>query len=295
MSVNNVNGIFPTVAPDVFETKKGIRFLQSPGVAVMAVPQVNLYGMRGFLSGFSDELGFRDYLNDPISLTPAETLCKMAGQLCYFSFGPGRSTNVDAGRYFRSIMESGHGSVLEHASFTVLWWGVSRSLTHELVRHRAGFGFSQVSQRYVGEKTLRFVERPEYVDDLFLHERFMRWIENINDEYEFRTEYLISRQREGTEILSAERKTDLRKKVRQAARSVLSNETEAPIVVTANVRAWRHFFNMRVSEHAEVEIRRVGFETFRCLSVLAPLLFGDFETVHFSDGTHGLKTAYPKV
>jgi thymidylate synthase (FAD) len=289
------NGSFPSVVPEVYKTENGVSYLTSPGVTVLEVPSVNLLGMKGFLDGFPTELKFVEYLSDPVYLEPAEILCKVAGQLCYLSFGPGRSENKDAGVYFRNILESSHGSVLEHANFSMLWWGISRSLTHELVRHRAGFGFSQVSQRYVGGKTLRFVERPEYQIDSLLHGLFLRRIERSYVEYEELSDYLMERQKGGEKILSAEKKTDLRKKVRQAARSVLPNETEAPIMVTANVRAWRHFFNMRVSEHAEVEIRRVGFEAFRCLSVLAPLLFDDFETVHLADGTHGLKTAYPKV
>lgn len=294
--MNNGQNIgFPCVNPEVFVTENGVSYLQSPGVATINVPNVNLRGMIGFLKGFPDELGFEDYLNDPVILTPPETLCKTAGQICYMSFDSARTTNDNAEKYFENIKSSSHGSVLEHASVSFLWWGISRSLTHELVRHRAGFGFSQVSQRYVGGKTLRFVERPEYAGDPFMHERFMRGIESSRDEYEFRTEYLLAKQKEGVEILSAESKTDLRKKVRQVARSVLPNETEAPIVVTANLRAWRHFCNMRVSEHAEVEIRRAGFETFRCLQALAPLLFNDFEIVKLSDGTKGLSTPYPKV
>ncbi len=286
---------FPSVVPTVCKTDSGISYLESPGVVIVSVPYVNIAGLKGFLEGFPADLGFSDYLKDPVRLTPAEELCKAAGQLCYLSFGPGRSMNADAGKYFQNIMESGHGSVLEHANFSMLWWGISRSLTHELVRHRAGFGFSQVSQRYVGGKTLRFIERPEFQTDKHLHNLFLRRVDRTYKEYEEITDYLMEKQKGGAELLSADRKTDLRKKVRQAARALLPNETEGAVMVTANVRAWRHFFNMRVSEHAEVEIRRVGFEAFRCLSVFAPLLFGDFEQVHLSDGTHGLKTLYPKV
>jgi thymidylate synthase (FAD) len=285
----------PFINPETFETKTGLVYLREPGVAVVSVPNVNLTGMQGFLDGFPPELGFSDYLKDPTPLLPSESLCKTAGQLCYLSFGPNRTVNELANQYFQNVKESGHGSVLEHANVSVLMWGISRSMTHELVRHRAGFGFSQVSQRYVGGRTLRFVERPEYADDEFLHGLFEDRIERTQREYEGITDYLLQKQKDGSEILSAERKTDLRKKVRQAARSILPNETEAPILVTGNLRAWRHFLNMRGSEHAEVEIRRVAFETYRCLYQVAPVLFGDFEVTQFSDGTHGLKTPFPKV
>ncbi len=286
---------FPCVNPEVYETSKGLTYLREPGVAVVSVPQVEFSGLQAFLNGLPRELQFYQYLNDPTPLQPAESLCKVAGQLCYLSFGPNRTTNEFADAYFQNIKESGHGSVLEHANISVLIWGVSRSLTHELVRHRAGFGFSQVSQRYVGGRTLRFVERPEYANDDFLHELFEDRIERTQREYEGITSYLIEKQKEGSEMLSAERKTDLRKKVRQAARSLLPNETEAPVLVTGNVRAWRHFLNARGSEHAEVEIRKTALETFRCLYQVAPLLFGDFEVKPLSDGTFGLSTKYPKV
>lgn len=285
----------PFVNSEVYETKLGLSYLREPGVAIISIPHVDLSGVQGFLDGFPRELEFFKYLEDPTPLPSAESLCKFAGQLCFLSHGPQRTLNEDAAKYFQNIKESGHGSVLEHANISVLMWGVSRSLTHELVRHRAGFGFSQVSQRYVGGRTLRFVERPEYVEDKFLHELFEDRIERTQREYEGITDYLLAKQKAGSEILSADRKTDLRKKVRQAARSLLPNETEAPVVVTGNVRAWRHFLNMRGSEHAEVEIRRAAFETYRCLIQVAPLLFGDFEVAHLSDGTHGLKTLFPKV
>jgi thymidylate synthase (FAD) len=297
MPVNNLahDKSFPYVTPDVFETDSGVRFLQSPGVAVISVPDVCLEGVGQFLSGFPDDLGFSDYLLDPTVLSSSESLCKFAGQLCYLSFGPQRTYNENADKYFKNIKMSSHGSVLEHANISMLWWGISRTLTHELVRHRAGYGFSQVSQRYVGGKTIRFVERVEFQDNDLLHQWFLRRIERSYREYIELTEYLVSLQKEGESSLSAERKTDLRKKVRQASRALLPNETEAPILVTANVRAWRHFLNMRVSEHAEVEIRRVGYEAYRCLYSLTPLLFDDFEVVDLIDGTKGLKTEYPKV
>ena len=101
----------PAVNPDVFETPNGISYLRDPGVAVISIPQVVLDGIQGFLDGFPGELDFNRYLQDPTVLPPAETLCKTAGQLCYLSFGPGRTLNANAGNYFKGILESGHGFV----------------------------------------------------------------------------------------------------------------------------------------------------------------------------------------
>ncbi len=286
----------PFINPEVYETKLGLTYLREPGVAIITIPYTDLRGVEGFFKGFPQELNFPNYLNDPTNLPDAETLCKFAGQLCYMSFGVQRTENKNAKEYFKNILSSGHGSVLEHANISVLLWGVPRSLTHELVRHRAGFGFSQVSQRYVGGKTLRFVEKPEYAEDDYLHGKFEKRIEFAQREYEEIADYLTEKQRlVSGGILSAEHKTDLRKKVRQVARSVLPNETEAPVVVTANIRSWRHFFNMRASEHAETEIRRAALNIYRCLIQVTPILLSDFEVVNLYDGTQGLKTPYPKV
>ena len=90
-------------------------------------------------------------------------------------------------------------------------------------------------------------------------------------------------------------KTDLRKKVQQTARAVLPNETEAPIIVTGNARAWRHFLEMRANPHAETEIRALAFRTYLCLASVEPILFGDYEVLSLKDGTFGVQTAYVKV
>lgn len=286
---------FPAAHARVFKTDAGTPYLQEPGVVLLAMPDVCLEGMRGFLEGFDRSLDFSQYLDDPVPLAPAELLCKAAAQLCYMSFGPKRTMNVDVKKYFDNIKESGHGSVLEHANFTFLLYGISRSVTHELVRHRAGFGFSQVSQRYVSGKVLRFVERPEYTSSRLLHGRFIERIDRMYAEYHELAEMLLALQKEGTTILSAGQKTDLRKKVQQAARSCLANETEAPIFVTGNARAWRHVSEMRASAHAEVEIRAAAMKAFLCLRQVAPIIFDDYDVEDYPDGTQVVITPWRKV
>ncbi|HEV2745649.1 MAG TPA: FAD-dependent thymidylate synthase, partial [Rubrobacter sp.] len=156
---------FPAIHAPVYSTAAGTAYLKTPGVVVLAKPQTNVAGLGGFLEGFDPDLGFPGYLDDPTELPDSSQLCKTAGQLCYASFGPRRTTNENAASYFGRLTGAGHGSVLEHANFSFLLYGISRSVTHELVRHRAGAGFSQISQRYVSGAVLRFVERPEYQED----------------------------------------------------------------------------------------------------------------------------------
>jgi thymidylate synthase (FAD) len=276
-------------------TEAGTPDLRVPGVAMLSRPEVHVGNLADFLGGFSPELNFPQYLDDPTPLPPGAQLCKTAGQVCYASFGPKRTYNADAARYFHNIVESGHGSVLEHANYSFLFYGISRSVTHELVRHRAGVGVSQISQRYVSGRVLRFVERPEYQDNPELHSAFERRIDAAAKEYNNIAERLLAQQKAGAGILSAEARTDLRKKVQQAARSVLPNETEAPIVVTANARAWRHILEMRANPHAEIEIRALAFRAYLCLAAADPILFGDYRITPLPDGTYGVETDHPKV
>jgi len=285
----------PAIDAPVRQTAGGTPYLQEPGLALICMPATDLRGMAAFLGGFDPELGFAHYLEDPVSLPDAERLCKAAGQLCYASFGPGRTPNAQAGRYLENIKSSGHGSVLEHASFSVLLYGVSRSLTHELVRHRVGTAVSQISQRYVSGRVLRFVERPEYAGDPELHELFCARIDAAAAAYARLTELLSARQRQGQALLSADARTDLRKKVQQCSRSLLPNETEAPLVMTANARAWRHIIELRASAHAELEIRAAAIRVCRLLRQAAPLLFADYEERQLPDGTWVVDTPFPKV
>lgn len=296
------NGGYPVIDVPVFHTStcQNTPYLKAPGVACIVKPSMKLQSIKGFLSGFDESLGFDDYLNDSWRLPDGTLLdesavhCMFAGQLCYFSFGPKRTKKSDAMKYFDNIRVQRHGSVIEHANFSFLFYGISRSLTHELVRHRL-FSFSQVSQRYVSKWTLRFVERPEWSNDENLHAWFERRIDHAAMEYEDLTDILLCEQEKGAILLSSERRTDLKKKVRQAARSCLTNETEAPIVVTGNARTWRHFLEMRASEHAEVEIRELATRVFLCLHQLDPVLFGDYTLDILKDGTYAVSTEYRKV
>jgi thymidylate synthase (FAD) len=289
------NAGYMTLHTPVQQTANGTPYLTHPGVVVLARPQTNLAGMAGFLHGYGETSSFPEYLADPTSLPDGAQLCKVAGQLCYMSFGRKRSYNADAGRYFDNLKASGHGSVFEHANFSLLLYGISRSVTHELVRHRAGLAFSQQSQRYVSGRMVRFVERPEYAIDEELHQQFQQRIERASAEYAAITGRILEMQHAGEQLLSSEQRTDLRKKVQQTARSVLPNETEAPIVVTGNARAWRHVISMRASAHAETEIRELAVRIFLCLYLTDPVLFSDYTLEKLSDGTMAVKTEYEKI
>jgi thymidylate synthase (FAD) len=290
-----VNDGFPMIHSQVHHTEAGTPYLKTPGVVVLARPQTNVAVLAGFLEGFDPDLRFTEYVDDPTRLPDSSQLCKTAGQTCYMSFGPRRTTNENAAAYIERLTSAGHGSVLEHSSFNFLLYGISRSVTHELVRHRAGTAFSQVSQRYVSGAVLRFVERPEYQEDEELHRLFEERADRAAAEYEAMAEQLLERQEGGASMLSADFKTDARKKVQQTARSLLPNETEAPMVFTGNVRALRHIIEMRADAHAESEIRNLALRIFLCLRTADPILFGDYELAELPDGTYTVSTKNRKA
>jgi thymidylate synthase (FAD) len=207
-----------------------------------------------------------------------QALAEFAGRACYQSWSkPNAATATNAG-YLRHILEVGHLSVLEHGSVTVYLTGVSRSLTHELIRHRH-FSYSQLSQRYVPERDAAMVEPDVIAEDPQLHAKFVEATAAAVTAY---TELL-----EGLEkrFAGVEHATLRRKQARQAARAVLPNATETRIVVTGNYRAWRHFIAMRASEHADVEIRALAIACLRELQRVAQNVFADFQITTLADST----------
>ena len=183
---------------------------------------------------------------------------------------------IDA--FLGHIVDVGHGSVLEHAVWSFLITGVSRSFTHELIRHRH-FSYSQLSQRYVPEHDSQVVLPPGMEDDQELREMFIAAADASRATY---SELLARLEAKFADQPNAAIR---RKQARQAARAVLPNATETRIVVTGNYRAWRHFIAMRASEQADVEIRRLAIACLRQLIDIAPQAFSDFEIATLADGT----------
>jgi thymidylate synthase (FAD) len=209
-------------------------------------------------------------------------LTEFAGRACYQSWSkPNPKTATNAG-YIKHIIDVGHFSVLEHASVSFYITGISRSCTHELIRHRH-FSYSQLSQRYVPEGDSRVVIPPGVDDDPELQRILTAAADASRAAYtkllaKLEAKFMAGEPAKNTAILR-------RKQARQAARAVLPNATETRIVVTGNYRAWRHFIAMRASEHADVEIRRLAIECLRRLVDVAPAVFADFEVSTLSDGT----------
>ncbi len=219
--------------------------------------------------------------------TDGERLAEFAGRLCYMSQrNPAERTTAD---YLENIKKQAHGSVLEHANYSLLLEGISRSLTHELVRHRAGFAYSQLSQRYVDESVADFVVPPAIIGDAALESVWKAQVESAQACYVALVDQLMER------YAWVSDRVHRRKMAREAARGVLPNSTETKVVVTANVRAWRQMLELRAGEGAEMEIRRLALMLIRLMQQEAPAFFSDFEIYTAGDQREAARASYHKV
>lgn len=255
---------------------------------IIREPMVHLVGWQCM-----DPDAFGRFLQDhgitwePDAASDVETLVETAGRLCYMSFSRPRPGGNKA--YLAHILESSHGSVLEHAVWNFIFTGISRSLSHELVRHRAGVGISQMSQRYVDESVAEYVI-PDVIDkDPFLREQWLKAVARCHDTYVYLVEVLM---RQLPDDLKG---TDRRKVARQAARSVLPNATETKVFWTANARAIRHCIEQRCSRHAEPEIRKLFNRVLDIMQKESPAIFGDYQRLAIGDGTFEAVTEHRKV
>lgn len=183
----------------------------------------------------------------------SEKLIEKAGRIAYLSFDKqkkGSEKNI-----VRFLIKHGHLSVLEHASATFRIYGASRAFTHQLVRHRL-CSYTQQSQRYVNEKKFTYIEPESIQKNSKAHALFNNFIDKAKKAYS---------ELQGLGIKNED------------ARFVLPNAIESQIVITANLREWRHIIELRGSSEAQWEIRKVVIEILKILKKYAPTVFGDFK------------------
>lgn len=205
-----------------------------------------------------------------ISHTPEpELLIEKAARICYDSFGK-MSPPESTVRIIDHLLKSGHESCLEHASVTFRVDGVSRALTHQLVRHRLA-SYSQRSQRYVKESEHNYVTPPSikankftYLDPAYTEPR-EQTLENMYD-YMMRQTWVWYNQ-----LLNFGVKPE-------DARFVLPNACCSEIIITMNFRELRHFFKSRTTKHAQWEIRAMAKEMWnQVMHIGAANVFGDIK------------------
>lgn len=211
-----------------------------------------------------------------------------AAKGCYDAFGETGRSNFDNQE---KIIESRHGSVIEHFCITLFIEGITRACSHEIVRHRAGFAYSQRSTRYTSEGNASIVLDPYFADlpedDPLLIQHLQSCWSSV-DVYEEQVEELMVRNPLG------KKGTELRKWARGKARNLLPHALETRMTITGNLRAWRHFLEMRSERFAEAEIRRLSQDIFYALKSIAPFYFRDYN-MEVIDGLPEFTTPHRKV
>ncbi|MCL2419952.1 MAG: FAD-dependent thymidylate synthase [Conexibacteraceae bacterium] len=243
----------------------------SPQVFLVARPSVDVEGMRAYLEsvGGASWLDMREQARD--SLNDGELLAEFGGRMCYRSWEPGLNPNVtrirtDQQQYFANVLQSAHGSVLEHANYSFAFRNVSRVLTHELVRHRAGSAFSQESLRYVRLTDIGFRVPPALEP---LRDQVISIVEQLE-------EFQLSAA-EQLDIDKGEMPFHVKKEITSALRRLAPIGLSTDILWTANVRTLRHVIEMRTAPGAEEELRLVFDLVAEKMKAEAPSLFQDFE------------------
>lgn len=199
-----------------------------------------------------------------------EALIEFAGRLCYESWDMPNPATATSSGYLENIIKQGHESVLEHVSVTFYVEGVSRNLSHELIRHRH-LSFSELSQRFVDMSEAEWIAPPAIRDDG----------RNGWHDYDFADDAIVMYSETVSDLMYAGK---TRKQAREAARYILPAGTETKFVVTGNLRAWRDVLKKRDSEHADAEMQLFAKEIKRQLLKEYPDVFRDLN----EDGSDSL-------
>ena len=219
--------------------------------------------------------------------TDGDRLMAFTGRLCSMSQRnpAGRSTR----EYLETLKGPEHFGVLDHATYSLLFEGVSRALAHTLVRESVGFSFSERSPRFVHDEDVCFVMPPAILGDDALERAWTAQIGAAHECYVALVNTLMTRYGWVTD------KTQRRKMAREAAYQVLPSGTATQMVVTGSVRAWRTMILHCGSEHADLEMRRVALGALRLMRAEAPAVFRDIEIYQASDRRDAARIGYASV
>lgn len=194
---------------------------------------------------------------------PEETIA-MAAKLCY---SPSNITSLkekieakDQKSFVSKLIQMGHMTPIEHATFTFAIEGISRACSHQLVRHRLA-SYSQQSQRYVSEEAgFDYVIPPSIKNDKELKHAFVTFMNEAQKTY-------------NTMVIKLNEKGIKGESANQDARFILPNSAETKIMLTMNARELLHFFRQRCCNRAQWEIRRMSEEMLRLVKKIAPIIF----------------------
>lgn len=239
-----------------------------PKIYLIGYTGIDLSVLTQYLQD-TDQMEFLEEINTAKKegLDDGEILCSFYAKACYASLTNKKNKNITKTRAIadniKSILDSGHGSVIEHVQLNFMITNCSRVFTHELVRHRVGAAFSQTSGRYVRSDILNVVIDPilEPAYDLFEEARVY-----LQDWYK-RVEKRLD--------MDSIKDFDTKKKLTSAMRRMLPNGQSNEMGVSLNLRSLRHTIEMRTSEFAEWEIRYVFNQIYDLVKNKYPMMFYD--------------------
>lgn len=247
-----------------------MRLIDRPEVFLVAYPTLDWAEIRRYLREVGGEaLEWADRVQ-PSGLSDGEALVEFGGRLCYRSWAPGLNVNVsrirtDSHDYLGNILESHHGSVIEHANYSFVMHNVSRVFTHELVRHRAGAAYSQESMRFVRLDDIPFWF-PEWArDDPDVMARSIDLLEQMERHQRWMAQH-FGLDDPGVPFSEKKAKTSF-------MRRFAPDGVATGVLCTMNIRTLRHVIYMRTAFGAEEEIRLVMDDVaYQCLEKFPDLM-----------------------
>ena len=258
-----------------------------PKTYIVGYTNVDIAGLTSYLEE-TNQTAFLEQIKDAQSegLNDGEILCSFYAKLCYASLTASKNKNItkvrDIEDNIHGVINSGHGSVLEHCQLNFVVTNCSRVFTHELVRHRVGTAFSQTSGRYVRNDVLNVVIDPilEPAYDLFEEARvyIQEWYKRVQVRMQ----------------VDAQKDFGVKKKMTSAMRRMLPNGQANEMGFSLNLRTLRHTLQMRTSRHAEWEIRVVFNQIFGLVKAKYPAMFFDAKT-EIVEGQNEITFTNPRV
>lgn len=239
-----------------------------PKTYLVGYTNVDLNALKEYLAD-TDQNEFLEEIEEAQTqgLNAGEILCSFYAKACYASLTTKKNKNITRTRAIedniKGILDSGHGSVIEHVQLNFMVTNCSRVFTHELVRHRVGTAFSQTSGRYVRTDQLNVV-----IDPI---------LSPAYDLFEEARDYLEKWYKRVEERLQIDQVKDFgtKKKMTSAMRRLLPNGQANEIGFSVNLRSLRHTLEMRTSRHAEWEIRVVFNQIYDLVKAKYPVMFSD--------------------
>lgn len=245
-----------------------VAFIREPRVSLLSQP------------AFSEPDHLR--VNRHGASTGAELIAEYAGRLRHLSHdNPSQRTTRD---YLAQFKEPQRAGAFEHANFSVLVEGISRSLSHDMLGSDSSLAISEVSPRHVDDGDLAFVLPPSLHDDEAVHAAWCAQMQSAAADYRALFDALLTR------YAWVADKTQRRRIARDGAFSALPSAVATRLIVTANARAWRSLIESRGHEHSDLESRRLAVALRALLSVAAPSFFDDLELYTAPDRHEAVRT-----